>query len=168
VSGKNNVEMRVVRLAHGRDLPLPEYQSALAAGLDLIAAVPADAPIEIPPGGRALIPNGIAIALPPGHEGQIRPRSGLAARHGITVLNSPGTVDADYRGEVQVILINLGADPFIVRRGMRVAQLVVAPVTQVAIVEVVELPPTERAAGGLGSTGLGAEIGKDNSGDKRV
>ncbi len=128
MSGKNNVEMRIVRLPHGRDLPMPEYQSALAAGLDLIAAIPADAPVEIAPGGRALIPNGIAIALPAGHEGQIRPRSGLAARHGITVLNSPGTVDADYRGEVQVILINLGADSFVVRRGMRVAQLVVAPV----------------------------------------
>ena len=166
MSGKNNVEMRIVRLPHGRDLPMPEYQSALAAGLDLIAAIPADAPVEIAPGGRALIPNGIAIALPAGHEGQIRPRSGLAARHGITVLNSPGTVDADYRGEVQVILINLGADSFVVRRGMRVAQLVVAPVTRVAIVEVAALPPTERAAGGLGSTGLGIELGAE-SGNKR-
>ncbi|MGC1359156.1 MAG: dUTP diphosphatase [Xanthobacteraceae bacterium] len=158
--------MRIVRLPHGRDLPMPEYQSALAAGLDLIAAIPADAPVEIAPGGRALIPNGIAIALPAGHEGQIRPRSGLAARHGITVLNSPGTVDADYRGEVQVILINLGADSFVVRRGMRVAQLVVAPVARVAIVEVAALPPTERAAGGLGSTGLGIELGAE-SGNKR-
>ena len=166
MSGKNNVEMRIVRLPHGRDLPMPEYQSALAAGLDLIAAIPADAPVEIAPGGRALIPNGIAIALPAGHEGQIRPRSGLAARHGITVLNSPGTVDADYRGEVQVILINLGANSFVVRRGMRVAQLVVAPVARVAIVEVAALPPTERAAGGLGSTGLGIELGAE-SGNKR-
>ena len=133
MSGENSVEMRIVRLPHARDLPVPQYQSALAAGLaDLIAAVPADAPIEIAPGGRALIPNGIAIALPAGHEGQIRPRSGLAARYGITVLNSPGTVDADYRGEVQVVLINHGAEPFLVRRGMRVAQLVVAPVTRVA------------------------------------
>ena len=160
MSGKINAKMYIVRLPHGRDLPLPEYQSTQAAGLDLIAAVPADAPVEIVPGGRALIPTGIAIALPAGHEGQIRPRSGLAARHGITVLNSPGTVDADYRGEVQVILINLGADPFVVRRGMRVAQLVVAPVTRVAIVEAVTLPPTERAAGGLGSTGLGLEVGQ--------
>lgn len=166
MSGKNNVEMRIVRLPHSRDLPMPEYQSALAAGLDLIAAIPADAPVEIAPGGRALIPNGIAIALPAGHEGQIRPRSGLAARHGITVLNSPGTVDADYRGEVQVILINLGADSFVVRRGMRVAQLVVAPVGRVAIVEVAALPPTERAAGGLGSTGLSIELGAE-SGNKR-
>jgi dUTP pyrophosphatase len=162
VSGKNKVEMRMLRLPHGRDLPMLEYQSALAAGLDLIAAIPADAPVEIAPGGRALIPNGIAIALPAGYEGQIRPRSGLAARHGITVLNSPGTVDADYRGEVQVILINLGADSFVVRRGMRVAQLVVAPVTRVAIVEVTALPPTERAAGGLGSTGLGIELGAES------
>jgi dUTP pyrophosphatase len=161
VSGENSVEMRVVRLPHARDLPMPQYQSALAAGLDLIAAVPEDAPVEIPPGGRAPIPNGIAIALPAGHEGQIRPRSGLAARHGITVLNAPGTVDADYRGEVQVILINHGADPFVVRRGMRVAQLVVAPVTRVEIVEVAVLPPTERAAGGLGSTGLAAEAGSE-------
>jgi dUTP pyrophosphatase len=159
VSGENNIEMRIVRLPHARDLPMPQYQSALAAGLDLIAAIPADAPVEIAPGGRALIPNGIAIALPAGHEGQIRPRSGLAARYGITVLNSPGIVDADYRGEVQVILINHGAEAFVVRRGMRVAQLVVAPVTQVAIVEVATLPPTERAAGGLGSTGLEAGLG---------
>jgi dUTP pyrophosphatase len=159
VSGENNIEMRMVRLPHARDLPMPQYQSALAAGFDLIAAIPADAPVEIAPGGRALIPNGIAIALPAGHEGQIRPRSGLAARYGITVLNSPGTVDADYRGEVQVLLINHGAEVFVVRRGMRVAQLVVAPVTQVAIVEVATLPPTERAAGGLGSTGLEAGLG---------
>jgi dUTP pyrophosphatase len=167
VSGENSVEMRVVRLPHARDLPVPQYQSALAAGLDLIAAVPADAPVEIAPGGRALIPNGIAIALPPGHEGQIRPRSGLAARYGVTVLNSPGTVDADYRGEVQVILINLGAETFVVRRGMRVAQLVIAPVTQVEVVEVAVLPPTERAAGGLGSTGLEAKPGAD-AGNGRV
>src|SRR6202142_401664 len=131
--------MRIVRLPHAADLPLPEYQSALAAGLDLIAAVPADAPVEIAPNNRALIPTGIAIALPAGTEGQIRPRSGLAARHGITVLNSAGTIDADYRGEVQVILINLGADAFVVRRGMRVAQLVIAPVTQVELVEVAAL-----------------------------
>jgi dUTP pyrophosphatase len=166
MSGEDSVEVRIVRLPHGRDLPLPQYQSALAAGLDLIAAVAADAPVEIAPGGRALIPNGIAIALPAGHEGQIRPRSGLAARHGITVLNSPGTVDADYRGEVQVILINHGAEAFVVRRGMRVAQLVIAPVTQVAIVEVAALPPTERASGGLGSTGLGRVLG-DDSGNGR-
>src|SRR6202167_1797881 len=104
--------MRIVRLPHARDLPLPQYQSALAAGLDLLAAVPADAPVEIAPGGRALIPTGVAIALPPGHEAQVRPRSGLAMRHGVTVLNSPGTIDADYRGEIQIILVNLGAELF--------------------------------------------------------
>ena len=167
MSREHSVEMRLVRLPHARDLPVPRYQSALAAGLDLIAAVPADAPVEIAPGGRALIPNGIAIALPAGHEGQIRPRSGLAARYGITVLNSPGTVDADYRGEVQVILVNHGAEVFVVRRGMRVAQLVIAPVTQVEIVEVAALPPTQRAAGGLGSTGLGTGLGA-NAGNERV
>src|SRR5262245_51318350 len=108
--------MRVLRLPHAADLPLPTYQSEHAAGLDLMAAVPADAPVIIAPGGRAMIPTGIAIALPPGVEGQIRPRSGLALRHGVTVLNSPGTVDADYRGEIQVILANFGADPFKVER----------------------------------------------------
>ena len=126
MSGDERVEVRIMRLPHGADLPLPEYQSALAAGLDLIAAVPADAPVEIAPGARAMIPTGIAIALPPDHEGQVRPRSGLARRHGVTVLNSPGTIDADYRGEMQVILVNLGSEPFIVRRGMRIAQLVIA------------------------------------------
>ncbi len=115
-----------MRLPHAADLPLPAYQSALAAGLDLLAAVPADAPVEIAPGGRAMIPTGLAIALPGGSEGQIRPRSGLAIRHGITVLNAPGTIDADYRGEIQVILINLGAEPFVVSRGMRIAQLIIA------------------------------------------
>jgi dUTP pyrophosphatase len=156
VSGVNSVEMRMVRLPHARDLPVLQYQSALAAGLDLVAAVPADAPIELAPGARAAVPTGIAIALPAGHEGQVRPRSGLALRHGVTVLNAPGTVDADYRGEVQVILINLGADVFVVRRGMRIAQLVVAPVTRAEVVEVTALPPTERAAGGFGSTGIDA------------
>src|SRR6202167_3858376 len=146
--------MRIVRLPHARDLPLPQYQSALAAGLDLIAAVPADAPVEIAPGGRALIPNGIAIAFPAGHEGQIRPRSGLAGRHGITVLNSPRTIDADYRGEVQVILINRGAEPFVVQRGMRIAQIIIAPVRRATLREVGNLETTERASGGFGSTGV--------------
>src|ERR1700680_4248362 len=108
-----SAEVRIMRLPHPADLPLPAYQSALAAGLDLLAAVPADAPVEIAPGGRALIPTGVAIALPPGHEAQVRPRSGLAMRHGVTVLNSPGTIDADYRGEIQIILVNLGAEPFV-------------------------------------------------------
>jgi dUTP pyrophosphatase len=153
VTDSERVEVRVTRLPHGADLPLPEYQSALASGLDLLAAVPADAPIELAPGARALVPTGIAIALPPGFEGQVRPRSGLAARHGVTVLNTPGTVDADYRGELQVILVNLGAGPFIVSRGMRIAQLVVAPVQRIKLVEVDALNTTVRAQGGFGSTG---------------
>ena len=153
MTDSERVEVRVTRLPHGADLPLPEYQSALASGLDLLAAVPADAPLELAPGARALVPTGIAIALPAGFEGQVRPRSGLAARHGVTVLNTPGTVDADYRGELQVILVNLGAGPFIVSRGMRIAQLVVAPVQRIKLVEVDALDSTVRAQGGFGSTG---------------
>ena len=147
------IEVRLVRLPHAADLPLPDYQSALASGVDLLAAVPADAPVELAPGARAFIPTGIAIALPAGFEGQVRPRSGLAVRHGITVLNAPGTVDADYRGELQVILVNLGAEPFVVCRGMRIAQLVVAPVQRIKLVEVDGLDATARAQGGFGSTG---------------
>lgn len=158
MSGDEYVEVQVVRLPHAADLPLPEYQSALAAGLDLLAAVPAEAPLELAPGARAAIATGIAMALPRGHEGQIRPRSGLAARHGVTVLNSPGTVDADYRGELQVILVNLGTEPFVVRRGMRIAQLIVAPVRHARLVETRDLAATERATGGLGSTGTVANI----------
>jgi dUTP pyrophosphatase len=153
VSAAPRVEVRIMRLPHAADLPLPQYQSEFAAGLDLVAALPADGPVEIAPGARAAIPTGIALALPPGHEGQVRPRSSLAIRHGVTVLNSPGTVDADYRGEVQVILVNLGAAPFAVRRGMRIAQLVIAPVRQAALVEVETLDATARAGGGFGSTG---------------
>ena len=145
--------VQIMRLPHGADLPLPQYQSALAAGLDLLAAVPADAPVEIAPGARALIPTGVAIALPPGHEGQVRPRSGLAFRHGVTVLNTPGTVDADYRGELQVILVNLGTEPFIVQRGMRIAQIIIAPVQRAVLVESDNLNATQRASGGFGSTG---------------
>lgn len=147
------VEIKVTRLAHGADLPLPEYQSAQAAGLDLAAAVADE--VTIAPGQRQTIPTGIAIALPPGTEAQVRPRSGLAARHGVTVLNTPGTIDADYRGEIQVILINLGNEPFVVRRGMRIAQLVVAPVLRVRISEGEELERTSRGSGGFGSTGTG-------------
>lgn len=147
------IEVRLVRLPHAADLPLPDYQSALASGVDLLAAVPADAPVELAPGARAFIPTGIAIALPAGFEGQVRPRSGLALRHGITVLNAPGTVDADYRGELQVILVNLGAEPFVVCRAMRIAQLVVAPVQRIKLVEVDGLDTTARAQGGFGSTG---------------
>jgi dUTP pyrophosphatase len=149
-----NVELRVVRLPHAADLPLPAYQSAHAAGLDLLAAVPADSPVTIAPGGRVIIPTGIAVALPHGHEGQIRPRSGIAIRHGVTVLNSPGTVDADYRGEIQVILVNLGSENFEIRRGTRIAQMVVAPVQQAKIVESTSLDATGREAGGFGSTGM--------------
>jgi dUTP pyrophosphatase len=149
----SKIELRVMRLPHAGDLPLPAYQSELAAGIDLIAAVPSDAPVTIAPGQRAAIPTGIAVALPPGVEGQIRPRSGLALRHGITVLNSPGTVDADYRGEVQVILVNLGAEPFAVERGARIAQLVFAPTLQTTICEVANLDETSRGVGGFGSTG---------------
>jgi dUTP pyrophosphatase len=150
-------EVAVTRLPHGAGLPLPAYQSALAAGLDLYAAVAADAPVIIAPGCWTAIPTGIALALPPGTEGQVRPRSGLAARHGVTVLNAPGTVDADYRGEVQVLLINHGREPFTVERGARVAQLVVAPVTAVRLVETVALEATGRGAAGFGSTGVGGQ-----------
>jgi dUTP pyrophosphatase len=142
-----------LRLAHGADLPLPSYQSAHAAGLDLLAAVPADAPVTLAPGARALVPTGIALALPPDCEAQVRPRSGLAARHGVTVLNAPGTIDADYRGEVQVILINHGNEPVTISRGMRIAQMVVAPVVRVHLIEKSSLDDTTRGEGGFGSTG---------------
>ncbi len=155
------VEVRIVRLPQARDLPLPQYQSALAAGLDLLAAVPADAPVLVPPGSRAQIPTGIAIALPRGSEGQIRPRSGLAMRQGVTVLNSPGTIDADYRGELQVILVNMGTETFVIRRGMRIAQLVIAPIQHARLVESDALDPTKRAEGGLGSTGMAAKPAED-------
>lgn len=153
MTGSGLIEVRIVRLPHAADLPLPAYQSALAAGLDLLAAVPADAPLALAPGARALVPTGVAIALPAGFEGQVRPRSGLAARHGITVLNTPGTVDADYRGELQVILVNLGAESFLVSRAMRIAQLIIAPVQRIKLREVDALDATARAQGGFGSTG---------------
>ncbi len=161
MSADARVAVQIMRLPHGADLPLPQYQSALAAGLDLLAAVPAGAPVEIAPGARALIPTGVAIALPPGHEGQVRPRSGLAFRHGVTVLNTPGTVDADYRGELQVILVNLGTEPFIVQRGMRIAQIIIAPVQRVVLVESDNLNATQRASGGFGSTGIAVEPADD-------
>ena len=153
------VKLEVLQLPNGKGLALPAYQSALAAGLDLLSAVPVDAPVDIPPGGRAVIPTGVAIALPAGSEGQIRPRSGLAARHGVTVLNTPGTIDADYRGELQVILVNIGSALFVVSRGMRIAQLVIAPIQHAKLVECDSLDATERAAGGLGSTGLESKTG---------
>jgi len=145
----------MVRLAHAADLPLPAYQSELAAALDLLAAVPADVPLIIAPRARASIPTGLALALPPGIEGQIRPRSGLARDHGITVLNSPGTIDADYRGEVHVILANFGERPFTVERGARIAQLVLGAAVQARIREVESLDETGRGVAGFGSTGSG-------------
>ena len=147
------IKIRLLRLPHGAGLPLPAYQSALASGFDLMAAVPADKPMIIAPGARAQIPTGIALALPAGFEGQVRPRSGLAARHGVTVLNTPGTVDADYRGEVMVILANFGQEPFRVERGMRIAQMIIAATMQAIICEVTSLDQTDRGAGGFGSTG---------------
>ena len=147
------VRVKIVQLPHGADLPLPAYQSAGASGLDLHAAVPADAPVTLAPGGRALVPTGIALELPRGTEGQVRPRSGLAARHGVTVLNSPGTVDADYRGEVSVVLLNLGDAPFLIERGLRLAQLVIAPVLHAEIARSDKLRKTKRGSGGFGSTG---------------
>jgi len=146
-------EVRVMRLAHGKDLALPSYQSAHAVGLDLLAAVPDGAPLTLAPGERMLVPTGIAIALADGYEAQVRPRSGLAARHGLTVLNSPGTIDTDYRGEIQVLLVNLGSEAVPIARGMRIAQLVIAPVVRAHIVGVASLDKTSRGSGGFGSTG---------------
>jgi dUTP pyrophosphatase len=147
------VVLRVKRLPHGEGLPLPSYQSAHAAGLDVVAAVLEDAPVALAPGDRALIPTGMALEIPVGYEAQVRPRSGLAIKHGVTLLNSPGTIDADYRGELMVIVINNGNEPFLVRRGDRIAQLVIAPVSHVEIAEVEELAATARGEGGFGSTG---------------
>jgi dUTP pyrophosphatase len=148
-----SVTLRVKRLPHGQGLPLPSYQSKHAAGLDVVAGVPDEAPVELAPGARALIPTGFALELPHGYEAQVRPRSGLAIKHGVTLLNSPGTIDSDYRGELMVIMINHGSEPFIVRRGDRIAQLVVTPVSHVEIVAVEELASTARDSGGFGSTG---------------
>ncbi|GAB0115212.1 dUTP diphosphatase [Acidisoma sp. C75] len=150
MSGQASVA--VIRLAHGADLPLPDYASLGAAAVDLLAAV--SDPLIIAAGGRALVPTGLALALPPGHELQIRPRSGLALKHGILVANAPGTIDADYRGEIGVILLNAGAAAFTVERGMRIAQAVLAPVTRIRWQVVEELPETARGQGGFGSTGL--------------
>jgi dUTP pyrophosphatase len=151
----SDLTVSVKRLPHGEGLPLPSYQSENASGLDLMAAVPADAPLVIAPGRYAAVPTGIALALPAGTEAQVRPRSGLALRHGVTVLNAPGTVDADYRGEVQVLLVNHGTEPLAVTRGMRIAQLVIASVLRVRMTEVAELDGTLRGTGGFGSTGGG-------------
>jgi len=147
------VTVRVKRLPHGEGLPLPSYQSTHAAGLDVVAGVPEAEPVELKPGDRALVPTGFAIEIPVGYEAQVRPRSGLALKHGVTLLNTPGTIDSDYRGELMVLLINHGLEPFLVRRGMRIAQLVIAPVASVEIVAVEALGGTVRGQGGFGSTG---------------
>ena len=147
------IKVKVVRLAHAEGLDLPAYQSSGAAGMDLLAAVPARKPMQLAPGARALVPTGLILELPAGTEGQVRPRSGLALRHGITVLNSPGTIDSDYRGEVMVLLANLGDAPFDVRRGERIAQLVIQRVEQATLIEVDATTATKRGAGGFGSTG---------------
>lgn len=149
------ISVGVVRLPHGADLPLPAYQSEEAAGLDLYAAVPTNAPMTLAPGARALVPTGLILELPRGTEAQVRPRSGLAFKHGVTVLNSPGTIDSDYRGEVKVLLVNLGQDTFEVTRGMRIAQMVIAPVTRARLEERTHVGETARGAGGFGSTGTG-------------
>lgn len=143
----------VRQLPHGEGLALPAYQSVDAAGLDLLAAVPEQEPLVLAPGAYAMIPTGLVIALPSGFEAQVRPRSGLAAKHGVTVLNSPGTVDADYRGEICVLLINHGREPFAIRRGERIAQMVIAPVVQAQLAVATSLTTTARGSGGFGSTG---------------
>jgi dUTP pyrophosphatase len=153
VSGASGLQLLVLRLPHGHGLPLPRYETVGAAGLDLFAALPEDAPVGLAPGARALIPCGIVIELPPGHEGQVRPRSGLALKHGITVLNAPGTIDEDYRGEVSVLLVNHGERVFEVKRGMRIAQLVVAKTARVTPREAERLGETARGSRGYGSTG---------------
>ena len=152
MNGVESVEIEIVRLDHGRDLKLPDYATASAAGADLLAAIDQD--IELGPLERRIVPTGISIALPVGFEAQIRPRSGLAAKHGVTVANAPGTIDADYRGEVGVILINLGKEPFLITRGMRIAQMVIARHARAVWREVSELDRTARGAGGFGSTGV--------------
>lgn len=149
------VSVTVRRLPHGEGLDLPAYQSVGAAGMDLMAALPENTTLVIEPGARDRVPTGLCVALPEGMEAQVRPRSGLAHRHGVTVLNAPGTVDADYRGEIAVLLVNLGQEPFVVRRGTRIAQLVVARVERVVLVEADALEPTRRGEAGFGSTGLG-------------
>jgi dUTP diphosphatase len=153
VSRPVNITVDVRILPHAEGLALPAYQTAHAAGLDLLAAVPEDAPVTLAPGRHAMIPTGLSLALPEGYEAQVRPRSGLAAKHGVTVLNSPGTVDADYRGEICVLLINHGAEPFTIRRGERIAQMVVATVVRADLNITTSLTTTERGGGGFGSTG---------------
>jgi dUTP pyrophosphatase len=148
----NALTLRILRLPHGDGLALPAYETSGAAGMDLRAAV--FEPVALQPGARLAVPTGLVMEIPEGCEGQVRPRSGLALKHGITCLNAPGTIDWDYRGEVKVILANLGSEPFIIERGMRIAQLVIAPVTQVRIMETQDVSDTRRASGGFGSTGM--------------
>jgi dUTP pyrophosphatase len=152
---ENELAVGVVRLPHAEGLQLPAYETAGAAGMDLRAAVPEDRPIMILPGRRALVPTGLVLEIPGGFEGQVRPRSGLALSHGVSCLNTPGTVDSDYRGEVKVLLVNLGDDPFVVTRGMRIAQMVFAPVSRMNVVEKGVAAGTARGSGGFGSTGTG-------------
>jgi dUTP pyrophosphatase len=147
------IRIDVHQLPHGEGLALPAYQTAHAAGLDLLAAVPVDTPLVLAPGKHAMVPTGLTIALPEGYEAQVRPRSGLAAKHGVTVLNAPGTIDADYRGEIAVLLINCGSEPFTIRRGERIAQMVIAAVVRADFVAVAALSSTDRGGGGFGSTG---------------
>jgi dUTP pyrophosphatase len=151
MSGTLTIDVR--QLPHGEGLALPAYQTAHAAGLDLLAAVPDDVPLILAPGRHAMVPTGLTIALPPGYEAQVRPRSGLAAKHGVTVLNAPGTVDADYRGEINVLLINHGEAPFTIRRGERIAQMVIAQVARAELIAATALSDTDRGSGGFGSTG---------------
>lgn len=146
--------LKLVRLAHGEGIPLPSYETAGAAGMDLRAAVAEGAPMTLVPGQRALVPTGFIMEIPEGFEAQIRPRSGLAFKNGVTCLNTPGTIDSDYRGEVKVLLVNLGDEIFEILRGMRIAQMVIAPVTQALVTEVAETSTTARGAGGFGSTGV--------------
>lgn len=148
------MKVEIRRLPHGQGMDLPFYATSGAAGLDVLAALPAGAKLVLEPGARDIVPTGFALSLPPGFEGQMRPRSGLALEHGVTILNAPGTIDSDYRGEVKAILVNLGPRPFEILRGMRIAQLVIAPVARVELVESAELSETARGAGGFGSTGL--------------
>ncbi|MGR6432270.1 dUTP diphosphatase [Rhizobium sp. PAMB 3174] len=145
--------LALLRLPHGEGLDLPSYETAGAAGMDLRAAVPDDRPLMLMPGKRALVPTGFVFEIPDGYEGQVRPRSGLAFKHGITCLNTPGTIDSDYRGEVKVLLVNHGDEEFLIERGMRIAQMVIAPVTQVSVAETHAVEDTTRGAGGFGSTG---------------
>lgn len=161
---KKSIPVRVVRLAHGEGLPLPAYQSDEAAGMDLLAAVDDATPLVLATGQRELVPTGLVMELPPGTEAQVRPRSGLALRHGITVLNSPGTIDSDYRGEVKVLLINLGNEPWEIQRGERIAQLVIQRVRRGQLIEAVDVKTTKRGDGGFGSTGTSS--GKKASGKK--